>query len=110
MNYEQRLTLLEASFNIKPFLDVADKLKSLDEVTGWVKQNNFDKHGHCQNIAALYAYVANKFTGIATGGHVAFLHNDKVYDPIYFKEVPTTKKQWQDKFPNNKEVNLIKLK
>ena len=109
MNYKEKLNFLEASFNIKPFLEVADKLKSLDEVTRWVKQNNFDKHGHCQNIAALYAYVANKFTGIATGGHVAFLDGDKVYDPIYFN-TPVDVEMWQDKFKVNKKVNLIRLK
>jgi len=110
-SFSERLdNLYEASFDIKPFLDIANDLHSLDAVTKWVKQNHYNVHGHCQNIAALYAYVENKFTAISTSGHIAFKLGDKIYDPIYFSQVPTSVEIWQKKFPVNENKTLIKLK
>ena len=110
MKKENINILYEASFNIKPFLDIADSLNSLDEVTKWVKQNHLNVHGHCQNIAALYAYVSNKFTAISTPGHIAFKLNNKVYDPINFNTVPVDLDVWEKKFSNNELKTPIKLK
>jgi len=115
MSYRRRLTemysqIQEASFNIKPFLDVKDKIRNIDEVTRWVKEKGFNKHGYCQSIAALYNYVDNgRGQGMAAPGHVAYLRGDKVYDPITFSSVPVSRSEWEKKFPKNNVVRLIRL-
>jgi hypothetical protein len=100
----------EASFSIKPFLDIANDLNSINDVTNWVKKNNLDKEGHCQNIAALYAYVDGSTKGITTKGHIAFIKNDKVYDLLRFNKVPVDVKEWKAKYPDYEIKTLIPLK
>ena len=100
--------LSEASFDIKPFLKIKDELKSLDEVTRWVKSNNYNKHGYCQTIAALYDYI-KPGKGIATRGHIAYIDGNNVYDPINFNNV-VSKDEWVKKFPDYEIKNLIKMK
>jgi len=101
--------LREASTIIKPFVDIADSLKSLDEVTRWVKQNGYDKHGYCQSIVALYNHVKTG-KAIMAPGHIAYLDDETVYDPIAFNGKVLLAK-WQKKFPKNKiTTQFIKLK
>lgn len=113
MTYIERLSKLrEASFDIKPFLQVADSLSSLDDVTRWLGENlHLVRHGHCQNIAALYGHVVNSREGVGAPGHVAFIQGGLVYDPIYFpNKTPVGFEEWSNKFPVNEKVTLIKLK
>ena len=102
----------EASFNIRPFLQVADSFSRVNEVTEWLSGNTqLLRHGHCQNIAALYAHVDGSRVGVSALGHVAFFRNGLVYDPIFFpNKTPLSYDEWSLKFPVNEKVLLIKLK
>ena len=100
----------EASFEIRPFLDIKNKLSNVNEVTEWVRGKHYDKHGYCQTIAALYDYVDNgKGKGIMSFGHVAYIDGNKVYDPINFSRVPVEVEEWKKKFPINQTGNLITM-
>jgi hypothetical protein len=108
-NLYERVVLREASTNIKPFVDIADSLKSLDEVTSWVKNNGYNKHGYCQSVTALYNYV-KPAKAIMAPGHIAYLDGENVYDPIAFNG-KVSLIEWQKRFPKNKiTTQFIKLK
>ena len=107
----EKIVSKEATFkNINKYIQKADDLKTLSDVTKFVYDNKLNKEGECQNISALYGYVDNSNKGISTVGHVAFVKGTKVYDPIRFKKVPIDIKEWKNKYKNNKDVKIISLK
>ena len=116
-SYQERLSLMVIKLkeisktnlqDINLIRDNKKELTSLKQVTDFIKKYNLAKEGLCQNLASLY-YKANKEKGegISTIGHVAYLFEGMVYDPIRFNTLPVSLKVWKEKFKKNKIVKLI---